>query len=439
MFECLKGVFAGASHDVPGSADGACGVLRRFKSERSGNVAVIVALTIVPLMGLIGGAVEFGTSLSARTKLQSALDAAILAAGREFQVTGNQSAAQAKAVAFFNEQMSNGAGGAITINTIDPVTNTFTLAGQVTTPTPFLSVVGVDELTATAESEAILAVGGNSEINMEISLMLDTTGSMSGSKMEDLKAAAKDLIDIVVWDDQSEWYSKVALAPFSPYVNVGSSLFNTVTGYNPYGTGNSKTCVKERASSTYRYTDDAPGPGKLFVGYGRRRDGTPIDERYYTCKTSSTIVPLSSDKTLLKGVIDSFPTTGSTAGHLGTGWAWYLLSPKWNNLWQGSSTPAAYGTADVRKIAVLMTDGQYNKEYYGPGSTSQARTVCANMKAAGIEVYTIGFQVSGTAQATLRDYCATDASHHYDATSGDELRQAFRDIALRLAQLRLSK
>jgi hypothetical protein len=93
----------------------------------------------------------------------------------------------------------------------------------------------------------------------------------------------------------------------------------------------------------------------------------------------------------------------------------------------------------VRKIAVLMTDGQYNKQYYGPGSTSQARTMCGNMKAQGIEVYTIGFQVSGTAQATLRDYCATDSSHHYDATSGDELRQAFRDIALRLAQLRLSK
>jgi uncharacterized protein YegL len=51
--------------------------------------------------------------------------------------------------------------------------------------------------------------------------VLDVTGLMSGQKIADLKLAAKDLIDIVVWEDQSKYTSKVALVPFSEAVNVG--------------------------------------------------------------------------------------------------------------------------------------------------------------------------------------------------------------------------
>ena len=42
------------------------------------------------------------------------------------------------------------------------------------------------------------------------------------TKIDDLKAAAKDLVDIVIWDDQTAYSSRVALSPFAPAVNVGS-------------------------------------------------------------------------------------------------------------------------------------------------------------------------------------------------------------------------
>ena len=51
---------------------------------------------------------------------------------------------------------------------------------------------------------------------------------------------------------------------------------------------------------------------------------------------------------------------GTTAGQLGTAFAWYMLSPNWADIWPADSKPAAYGTAKLRKIAVLMTDGAYN-------------------------------------------------------------------------------
>ncbi len=148
--------------------------------------------------------------------------------------------------------------------------------------------------------------------------------------------------------------------------------------------------------------------------------------------------------------------SGGTAGQIGTAWAWYTLSPNWNSIWSSSSShAAAYGTANLQKIAILMTDGEYNTEYDANGvstsdsnggsaangtATTQARALCTGMKAKGITVYTVGFDLGGnqTAIDTLSQ-CATDSSKYYNADNGEELKQAFRDIALKISQLYLTQ
>jgi hypothetical protein len=106
-----------------------------------------------------------------------------------------------------------------------------------------------------------------------------------------------------------------------------------------------------------------------------------------------------------------------------------------------------------------MTDGEYNTQYDTNGisvnqnstsscpqaangcSTTQARALCTAMKAKGIVVYTVGFDLGGnqTAIDTLTQ-CATDSSKFYNAANdGSQLQQAFRDIALKLSSLYLSK
>ena len=61
------------------------------------------------------------------------------------------------------------------------------------------------------------------------------------------------------------------------------------------------------------------------------------------------------------------------------------------------------------------------------------------MKAKGIKVYTVGFDLQGDTNAisTLSN-CASDASHFYNASSGDALKAAFRDIALKISALRIT-
>jgi hypothetical protein len=95
-----------------------------------------------------------------------------------------------------------------------------------------------------------------------------------------------------------------------------------------------------------------------------------------------------------------------------------------------------------------MTDGEYNT-YQGQSAstttvTANALSLCTAMKKntsssdPNIEVYTVGFQLTTSASKNLMKSCATSADHYYETSSGDGLKAAFRDIALKISKLRLT-
>ncbi|MEL6374961.1 MAG: TadE/TadG family type IV pilus assembly protein [Pseudomonadota bacterium] len=449
---------------VPGcaSARGAVdrpSLVKRFAADDRGNIAIIFALTSAIVIGMVGGAVDYGRALQLRSQMQGAMDAAVLAAARHWQQEGDLTAAKTKGETRFDilaPAASSALSREIVFNTTE---STVTGNASAVLNTPFIAAAmniinrfsftgdsGKKTIEVDVTASALLAVGGNSELNIELSMMLDVTGSMSGNKMAQLKLAAKDLIDIIVWADQSEFSSRVALAPFSEFVNVGTAYHQAVTGV--YESSNSWTCVGERNSSSNLYNDKSPSVGGFF----KRNNNVG-----YSCRPSgSKIMAMTRDKDALKARIDSMGTQGGTAGHLGIAWAWYLLSPNWNSVFPTSSAAApypsghdsedeedrtaAYEAVKLRKIAVLMTDGVFNRDYVsGVNSSTMAATLCENMKKKGIVVYSVGFELSSNSVRDLMRNCATAPEYFYDASNGDELRMAFRDIALKIASLRLSK
>lgn len=479
--------------------------LKSFKSDEQGSIGIMFGLMVIPTIMLVGVAVDIGRMISVRNQTQVVLDNAALAGGRAAQLasTNKTLAASEAAKAYFNAQtIPHAIQPKISDNATASSDGTeYTWTVETWVRTPFISSASIrktvngdsnspqpcpvsgwfcKKIVITASS--ILAAGGsNNDTNIETSLMLDVTGSMSGSKISDLKLAAKDLIDIVVWDNQNDVKSRVAIAPFAEAVNVGTTLAPLVRGTVANGTNPttdnpgsgyqyfkftkkggggtytykiSSSCVTERTGND-KYTDVAPNTSSTRVGrHYPSTSGTCSLEN--SDAEVNTIQPLSSDKTMLKRRIDKLKLAGSTAGQIGTAWAWYLLSPNFNYLYPSSSAAASYTAEKNKKIAVLMTDGDYNTEYwngveskssysadanYSPTNgtaESQAPQLCTAMKAKGIEVYTVGFQVSSAAKTLLKN-CATDESHYYDATSGESLRQSFRDIALKISTLRLSK
>lgn len=456
-----------------------------FFADSRGSVAIIFGLTMFVLFLMIGLAVDYARFVNARSQTIEATDAAVLAGARALQTNGgDQDGAVRVAETYYQQGTKNRIPIVDRSDSIDFVVTDNGTAMQTTgnarvaTPFMHLAFLGTDHMQSlpllhadgSDYSKAVLAVGGNGETNLEVSLMLDITGSMKGQKLQDMKDAASDLVNIVVWQDQSEYTSKIAIVPFAYDVRPPSSALASIRGS---GLANTETvsgtkyylsdCVVERTGSQ-KYTDAAPGVGKyLMAHYTTDTTGSGKNKKG-DCDVAANaeVLPLTSDKSSLLDKINNLQIAGSTAGHLGTAWAWYMLSPNWGSLWPSSSRPAAYGTEKLKKIAVLMTDGEYNTSYTVSGtavseringtrvtctgsanidcSSAQAVAQCSAMKDKGIEVYTVGFQLgdSQLATNTLKS-CATDADHFYNSSTGDALKAAFRDIALKISSLYLSQ
>jgi Flp pilus assembly protein TadG len=452
-----------------------------FFRDRSGNVAMVFALMAVVLMLAVGAAVDFGRWLHARDQTLGAVDAGLLAGGRWLQTSPNDNAgAIAAARSVYTQNIATRL-PVLSDNVSFAVSSdgmSLTASGTAYIQTPFLQLAGIAKLPLISQGQqpiatAKLAVGGNGGTNLEVSMMLDITGSMlntsasGNTKIQDLITSATDLVNIVVWADQSQYTSKVAIAPFTEDI----SLPNTTAINAARGTGlpTSKKvsgttyylsdCVVERIG-TQKYTDAAPGTNQYVMGHYTTSSTGSGSTKKGVCVVASPVQPLTSDKPTLLNAISSLKAGGGTAGHLGTAWAWYTLSPNWNSLWP-SNGAAAYGSTNLQKIAILMTDGDYNTQYDSNGisvnqvatsSTScpqaangcsgvQASSLCSAMKAAGITIYTVGFTIpsSDTTAINLLTQCASDPGKFYSAADGTQLQQAFRDIAIKLSSLYLSQ
>jgi hypothetical protein len=192
----------------------------------------------------------------------------------------------------------------------------------------------------------------------------------------------------------------------------------------------------------------------------------------YNCVTRA-IQPMTNDKATIQTAISGMIADGNTVIPAGLAWGWHLVSPN-----EPFTQGAPYGTPNVSKIIILLTDGEnsingggngHNKGAFsaygypaegghlgtnlnagGPEAAldDKTRTLCTNIKAdqdgdpnnIDITLYTIGFGVAkGSRIDNLLSECATDPSKRFLSPSTAELRGVFEKIAVGLNQLRLSK
>ena len=456
--------------------------LARLSSDRRGVSAVAFAITFAVLAPMSLGIFDIFTMTQQQGKLQDALDAAALYAARSTATdTPGVNAIGTKALGA-NLQLIPGANLQSASFTL--VTNAgdtkVTATAQVSLPSYAPMEFTHNPITVNTE----VTRPGN---NLEVALVLDNSTSMAGASLTSLKAAANQLVDLVVSDTQTPYYSKVSIIPYANAVNVGayattargasqagtnpttgtnaSPLYSSFKFKNPSGsnvTWNLSTCVSER-TGVHAYDDVPPSTALVGANYPATANGNPC--------ISAQMAPLSSDKTAIHTTIGNLAACCSTGGQVGVAWGWYTLSPNWSSVFGGASAPAAYNTPHTIKALVLMTDGEWNSVYCkgviakmgtnssatGSGSDNdhinclgdngadayaQGLALCSAMKAApnNVVIYTVGLNVIGTPAAqSLLANCATDASHIYLPANGAELQVAFQAIASDLNKLRISK
>ena len=170
-----------------------------------------------------------------------------------------------------------------------------------------------------------------------------------------------------------------------------------------------------------------------------------------SCTATNYVTPLTADRSRLETSINDLQTGGSTAGQIGIAWAWYMLSPNFTSIWDKETANQAkpYDTKELVKVAVLMTDGEFNSATCQGVSSgtlcnatntyTQALAICQAMRDQKIVIYTVGLELTDDAATDFLTDCASSPAYAHLAADTDELKVAFRKIAASISKLRLSK
>jgi Flp pilus assembly protein TadG len=419
--------------------------LLRWTKDARGNYAVIFALTLIPILVAIGGAIDLSQAYIVQQRMTRALDAAGLAIGGQSGLTTAQ--IQTLAQSYFNANYPAtkiGVPGTVSVATSGNLVN---LSVTGTMPTSIMSVVGINTLNIKASSQ-ITKMGKK----LEVALVLDNTGSMAqNSKLTTLQTAAKNLIATVSAAAVNPGDVQIAVVPFTTDVNVGSSYSgaawlkwtwnlqtqtcktkNGVTTCTPNTTTTSKSgwggCVADRDQNN-DVSVTVPTASDVTTLYPA--DSNNSDNNYCSLQP---LYPLTTNWTALNSEINSMTAGGNTNTTIGLVWGWQMLT-------QGAtlSNAAAPDSTKLNKVVVFLTDGDNTQNRFtSTQSDIDARTtlVCTAMKAAGIQIYTI---IVMNGPSTLLQNCATSPSMYYNVTAASQLTTVFNSIAQALSNLRISQ
>jgi hypothetical protein len=199
------------------------GVLTRFRADRSGNIALLGAFAIVPMLGTAGLALDVSHAFMVKSELQGAADAAVIGAladksqgiAEAMAMTGDGrvAASESEGRSIFKSQLAQSdsdkvkAGGKLE-DDLEVISRTFAISVTKTgrdvnasatfatsVPTTFLKLIGQDAIRIEGAAKATY----QSNSFMDFYMLLDNTPSMgvgaTPADVDKLVAATKTVSD----------------------------------------------------------------------------------------------------------------------------------------------------------------------------------------------------------------------------------------------------
>ena len=402
--------------------------LRAFGADQRASVVVLLGIAIVPALGIVGLAADASRAYLVQSRLAQAVDSAALAGGASILASYRDDDINNFFEGNFPTGYMNSTLEPLSISA-DTVNGTVEVVARAQVPTSFLKILTIDYMTVSARSVVNRAVRG-----MELAMVLDVTGSMSGSKIAALKTAGHSLLDILYGNNETITDFWVSIVPFAARVNIQPHSDWMVGPPSPWN-----GCGDTRSGTNA--TDDTLPSVELFPEYTPTVTGwRPPD---YGCPDVS-MLPLTAEKSVVAGKIDDLVAFGNTRTDVGMVWGWRALSPDWRGLWPGDPTlPLDYNEPLMDKVVIIMTDGENTPWLTGDPLTQsqtndQLAQECTDMKALGITVYTITFQAPSSLDP-LFQACASDPSKHFISPTNQDLENVFIAIGTELSNLRISE
>jgi Flp pilus assembly protein TadG len=390
--------------------------LKSFLKDRSGNVAVMFALAVIPVISAGGAAVDVSRAMYVKSRLQGALDAAALAVGGQAHLPPADQRALAQR--YFDANYPAGEIGVPGTLNVTLGERTIDMSATASVPTTMMRVVGINTMTVDAEVEVTKEMKG-----LELVLVLDNTGSMASSgKMTALKNSATDLLQILYNGQPSHERVKIGVVPFDQTVRLpdpgsattrswidqtgASSVARLNFDNNRYAwdiypasprlahqlhqSQNWRGCVEARPGGI-EYTDTPPTPGQpdtfwvpyfqadepdnnssMHANFSNNYTGDGVantvawqdrfrrSAKYAGLNNSGPhrgcevqpILDLTTTRGQIQSTINGMDPNAWTHIAIGLGWGWRVLSPG-----QPFTRGGPFNDPDWIKAIVLMTDG----------------------------------------------------------------------------------
>ena len=452
--------------------------LRNFKEGQKGGVLIFVAICILPLLLVVGLAVDSSFGLLQKRKLQMAVDAAAKAGS----AYGNSSSGTVAVEAgiMFSSQTASMSGTISGPNvSYNSTTGCVTVSASISVPTNFMVLGGIPSVTYNARSSACQS-GNKTEVAIVFDLS-NTNGNWTSKMINSLQGFVTSippttLVSIVPITTQ------IALDPTNTIQNsLFSHLSNTTNdeSANPafYPLSSNYTWNSTNYGSVYNYlygnnfpisSSYYPSPGTC-TGWGGPGTYLACSAFYpslcsvgrtscranysYTSRSLPPILPLTAKQSILSNYLTTLGNYDKNNPDIFPSliiWGWRTIAPEWRDFWlvnsdstnasRSSGTyPSAY--TNSKNIILVMTGGTtwgasslantYNTQcgagttkwqmtYYGVFPMTSDRSAYIDITCDNYNYKTID-QTLGLNLTTTNSYASTQTSTQYGTKVVTEL------------------
>lgn len=414
--------------------------LLNYVSDRSGNVGMMLAITIVPLLIAVGAAIDYTKMTSEVGAAQDTVDASVLHAANEYYRTySRQSAGSAGNFAANFHLQENDANHAYTVETVvDSVDNqSLTLKSTIrgTSSHSFMSIFGNPSTDWTTVAYSQVSVP-----QVEIIMVIDSSASMRGAKLDQLKKSMEDFFNDVAPYRQGDSHVAISLIPFAENVNFGQGAKQWI---HPSENGAFEGCFKVLNSDLPRSLSPA-----VIGGRGGKFN-------YPYCPPSeSEAVLFATDREPLIEHVRNLELGYGTHTEKALRWGERMLDNDWRNSARTFSESAPVRVRDeTHKVVILLTDGAIavfdedqdgradpkaqrdaNEQRYHDEFTQRCRSLESQPN---LDLYTVAYSIRNSEFENLLRNCASGDGEYFDADI-DNLDAVFQKIAGGLTQVRIS-
>ncbi len=432
----------------------------QWRSDTSGNTAMLFGLSIVPVTALASIAIEYSGLESAQRELQQASDIAALTAA-----SLADESAEVRAKAIFDATIENRAGLTVHSRTVLPLEDGYRVDAVATFDFGLGGMFGLQP--ASLHKTSISAK--QFEPAAEIAIAHDITNSMAfGNGWDEAVSSIKEALTVMKAGTRPDEFH-VAYVPYQDRVNVGTAndewlkfdgedaIPEDDDDREDFKLNKWKGCVEPREETIggfiYALSEAPPtGDGKFhptadgFHNKLKERGG-----KYPYCPSTPMQEP-TPDVDDVADTLNAIKKGGTGRWDVGLAFAWRALSPEWRGHWGGKTEagfPKNYG--EGKKLLFFIMDGRSNAAKFELGADPNSYgnnngtvmgwthlvDLCQRIQDTGIELHVLHINPMEY-QHDYMTACASSVSGHYHTINDlEDWKKAFRTASGKFGAVRL--